>query len=135
MEEKIIAACGNDCAACPRYTEKPFEKTEEQLKHTAELWYRIGYRDRIVSTEEISCDGCTEDNWCRHRIAACTAGKNIRYCSECSLYPCDRTVTCFAVTASFLENCRKACTAEEFKRIRKAFFEKRENLEERKKIE
>ena len=33
IEEKIIAACGNDCAACPRYTAYPYEKTEEELNH------------------------------------------------------------------------------------------------------
>ncbi|MBR3246082.1 MAG: GNAT family N-acetyltransferase, partial [Parasporobacterium sp.] len=41
-EGKIIAACGNDCAACPRYTTYPYEKTEEELHHTAELWMKIG---------------------------------------------------------------------------------------------
>ena len=46
--EKIIAACGNDCAACPRYTAPPYEKTEAQLRRTAELWQKIGYRDRVV---------------------------------------------------------------------------------------
>lgn len=37
VKNKIIAACGNDCAACPRYTEPPYEKTQEQLAHTAYL--------------------------------------------------------------------------------------------------
>ena len=39
---KEIAACGNDCSACPRYTAHPYEKTVEELTHTAELWMRIG---------------------------------------------------------------------------------------------
>ena len=30
MNEKIIAACGNDCAACPRYIMHPYEKTDEE---------------------------------------------------------------------------------------------------------
>ena len=54
IEEKIIAACGNDCAACPRYTAYPYEKTDEELHHTAELWMRIGYRDHVVTNEEIA---------------------------------------------------------------------------------
>ena len=33
--EKIIAACGNDCAACPRYVAHPYEKTDEELRHIA----------------------------------------------------------------------------------------------------
>lgn len=55
--QKIIAACGNDCSACPRYVAPPYEKSDEELKYTAELWLEIGYRDRLVSNEEISCIG------------------------------------------------------------------------------
>lgn len=29
MCEKIIAACGNDCAVCPRYNVPPYTKTAE----------------------------------------------------------------------------------------------------------
>ena len=64
IEEKIIAACGNDCAACPRYTAYPYEKTDEELHHTAELWKKIGYRDHIVTNEEISCTGCKPESHC-----------------------------------------------------------------------
>ena len=46
--QKIIAACGNDCSACPRYVAPPYEKSDEELKYTAELWLEIGYRDRLV---------------------------------------------------------------------------------------
>lgn len=55
--DKIISACGNDCSACPRYIAAPYEKTEEELRHTAELWLKIGYRDKLVSNGEISCNG------------------------------------------------------------------------------
>ena len=70
---KVIAACGNDCAACPRYNAHPYEKTETELRHTAELWMKIGYRDRIVSNEEIACNGCRPENWCRYRVVKCCA--------------------------------------------------------------
>lgn len=50
MCEKIIAACGNDCAVCPRYNVPPYTKTAEELHHTAELWYKIGYRDHVVTS-------------------------------------------------------------------------------------
>ena len=26
LQKRIIAACGNDCSACPRYVAHPFEK-------------------------------------------------------------------------------------------------------------
>ena len=32
MCEKIIAACGNDCAVCPRYNVPPYTKTAEELR-------------------------------------------------------------------------------------------------------
>ena len=66
--QKIIAACGNDCSACPRYVAPPYEKSDEELKYTAELWLEIGYRDRLVSNEEISCIGCRPENWCRYLV-------------------------------------------------------------------
>lgn len=40
---------------------EPYVKTEAELVHTAELWYKIGYRDHVVTNEEISCTGCKED--------------------------------------------------------------------------
>ena len=46
--ETIIAACGNDCAVCPRYTAHPYEKSDEELHRTAELWMRNQMRNCIV---------------------------------------------------------------------------------------
>ena len=125
---RILAACGNDCSACPRYTAHPFEKTEEELRRTAELWKKIGYRDRIVTNAEISCTGCTPESPCRYRVAGCCADRGIRSCSQCTLFPCARMEECFAVTESFEPQCREACTAEEYEQLRRAFFEKERNL-------
>ena len=126
---KIIAACGNDCASCPRYNAAPLWKTPEQLHQTAVLWQKIGYRDNVVSNEEISCSGCKPENWCRYRIALCVSSKGIGNCGECSQYPCDNFRSCLEVTSSFEPACRKACTEEEYAVLRKAFFRKKENLE------
>lgn len=128
MSERIIAACGNDCSVCPRYVAHPYEKTEEELHHTAELWMRIGYRDHLVSNEEISCTGCKPENWCRYNVVKCCQEKGISTCSECSEYPCDNIKECFEVTMSFEPMCRKMCTDEEYEIMKKAFFEKEKNL-------
>ncbi|MBO4412330.1 MAG: GNAT family N-acetyltransferase, partial [Lachnospiraceae bacterium] len=88
LREKIIAACGNDCAACPRYTAHPYEKTEDELRHAAELWQMIGYRDRTVSVREISCAGCRPENFCRYHVAACCEDHGVGTCAECPAYPC-----------------------------------------------
>lgn len=126
--ERILAACGNDCSACPRYVVPPYEKTEEELRHTAELWMKIGYRDRVVSSEEISCYGCRPENWCRFNVAKCCEQKGIATCGACPNYPCRTIKDCFEVTRSFEPMCRKVCTKEEYEQIKKAFFEKEQNL-------
>ena len=128
IEKKIIAACGNDCAACPRYITYPYEKTDEELHHTAELWMKIGYRDHIVTNEEISCTGCKPENWCRYRVIKCCVDRGIKTCGECTEYPCDNIKECFAVTKSFEPMCQQVCTDNEYKRLVKAFFEKEKNL-------
>lgn len=126
--KKIIAACGNDCSVCPRYISHPYEKTEEELRRTAELWMKIGYRDHIVTNEEISCTGCKTDNWCRYHIVKCCGDKGISNCSACADYPCQHMKDCFEVTKSFEPMCRRACTEEEYLLLKKAFFEKEKNL-------
>ena len=128
MSEKIIAACGNDCAVCPRYTKPPFEQTPEELHKTAVLWHKIGYRDRVVSNEEISCMGCSVETWCRYDIVKCVNEKNVENCGQCENYPCETIRECFKVTKSFIPACRAACTDEEFDVMKRAFFEKEENL-------
>ena len=125
---KIIAACGNDCAACPRYVAHPCEKTEKELRRTAELWQKIGYRDHVVSNAEISCTGCRPENWCRYHVVKCCQEKGIRTCGECPSYPCENIKECFAVTKSFELQCRRVCSTAEYAAIKRAFFEKEKNL-------
>ena len=127
-ERKIIAACGNDCAACPRYTDHPYEKSDAQLRRTAELWKTIGYRDRVVTNEEIACPGCRAENWCRYNIVRCCRKQGFETCASCPAYPCDVLAECFEKTQSFEAMCRNACTDEEYKQMKTAFFEKKENL-------
>ena len=106
MCEKIIAACGNDCAVCPRYNVPPYTKTAEELHHTAELWYKIGYRDHVVTNEEIACTGCKEENWCRYRLVKCVNEKHIAHCGQCENYPCDVMKACFTY---LINNSRYTC--------------------------
>lgn len=128
---KIIAACGNDCSACPRFVLPPFEKTEEQLSRTAELWRKIGFRNRIVSTGEIACTGCKPENLCRYHIAACCQSKSVQTCAECTDYPCEKSKDCFQITKSFESVCQRVCTPDEYGQLKTAFFEKEENLFQR----
>ena len=95
LQKRIIAACGNDCSACPRYVAHPFEKSEEELQHTADLWMRIGYRDHVAAIHEISCSGCRPENWCRYRVVRCCEERGIKTCAECREYPCENITECF----------------------------------------
>lgn len=133
MNERIIAACGNDCSICPRYNVAPYEKTDGQLHHTAELWMKIGYRAHTVSNDEIACTGCKVDNWCRYKVIGCVKNRKIDNCGQCQEYPCDNIKQCFEVTASFEPHCREVCTLEEYEVISRAFFEKEKNLKDYKK--
>jgi len=99
--DKIIASCGNNCSACPRYINHPYEKTEEELHHTAELWMKIGYRVHVVT---------------------CCQELHIATCAECKAYPCEKMLECFSITKSFEPICKKVCTSEEYERIKKAFM-------------
>ncbi|MBR0461717.1 MAG: GNAT family N-acetyltransferase [Erysipelotrichaceae bacterium] len=131
---RVIAACGNDCTACPRYVKHPYEKTDEELHHTAELWMKIGYRDCIVTNEEIACTGCKSENRCRYHVIECCSVKGIRTCAECAAYPCERMKECFRITGSFEPLCREVSKGKEYDQLRKAFFEKKENLDMLKKL-
>ncbi|MBR2698336.1 MAG: DUF3795 domain-containing protein [Clostridia bacterium] len=115
--KRIIAACGNDCSACPRYVAHPYEKTQDELRHTAELWVRIGYRDHVVSMEEISCMGCKPENWCRYHVVKCCQNRGIQSCAECGDYPCANLNDCFRVTESFEPRCRQVCTEQEYDQL------------------
>ncbi len=125
---QVLAACGNDCAACPRYTAHPYEKTGEELHCTAELWRKIGYRDHVVTNEEIACTGCRPENWCRYHVVKCCEDRGIRTCADCGEYPCSSMKDCFAVTKSFEPACRAVCTEDEYEQLKRAFFEKEKNL-------
>lgn len=129
MKQKNIAACGNDCASCPRYIGPGYEKTDEELHQTAILWEKIGYRDHIVSNEEILCTGCKIENWCRYEIVNCVYEHKVDHCGQCKEYPCPRILDCFKATETFLPACQGACTEEELEKLTAAFFEKKNNLE------
>ncbi|MDE5935958.1 MAG: DUF3795 domain-containing protein, partial [Ruminococcus sp.] len=62
-----ITLCGDNCLYCPRYT----AKTDKDLSDTAELWHKIGWRNIIVSNEEIKCTGCSSSKQCTYQLVEC----------------------------------------------------------------
>jgi hypothetical protein len=123
-----LAYCGNVCDECPRYLATKSGE-EKALQETAVLWHRVGYRDRVVSSEEIACQGCTSSNWCRYEIAKCAEKKQVDNCGECESYPCPTILETFERTEAFAKESKATCSQEDYTRLRKAFFLKRENLD------
>ncbi len=72
MEEKITL-CGDNCMECPRYN----AHSAEELEAVAELWYRVGWRNHVVSKEEISCTGCSSHKQCTYQLVECTKEHNV----------------------------------------------------------
>jgi len=126
-----LAYCGNDCTKCPRYVATQSGDVE-QLKDVAALWYRVGYRDRIVSPEEISCEGCGSATWCRWGIKECAEGRGVANCGACDDYPCARVQKAFDSQVGFTTPIEGRCFPEDFARLdsaRNGAFAKKQNLE------
>jgi hypothetical protein len=123
----IISVCGDDCSVCPRYT----AKSEEELKRVAEFWYKAGWRDHVVTTEEIKCEGCSTHSacGCRYKILACTIEHSVKKCPECKEFPCKKIAATLKETDEMKAQCHKACeTEEEFAVFERAFYKKAENF-------
>lgn len=123
MSEKITL-CGDNCLECPRYN----AHTEEELRKTAELWYRIGWRGSVVSNEEIRCTGCSSHKTCTYDLVECTRSHNVKKCRQCTEFPCEKIQNMLTRSAEYQSRCRQICTDDEYSALEKAFFHKQENL-------
>ena len=123
-----LASCGNDCAACPRYT-ATLSGDDEQLREVAALWQRAGWRDRVLSPDEIACRGCVTATWCRYGLRECAQSMRIDHCGRCPDYPCDNLSRAWEATDDWARVCQEVCSPEEFARLDRAFFQKKANLD------
>lgn len=92
--------CGLDCSSCAAFIAT--QNNDESLREkTAKEWterYRKDGRNRPpVKAENINCNGCLSDGpiylYCRQcKIRQCGLEKNIKNCSECVDYRCDKLV-------------------------------------------
>ena len=122
----VYSVCGDDCAVCPRY----LASTEAELRETAEFWYRAGWRDRVVSNEEIRCAGCGTRPTCSYRLLPCVREHGISACRQCGEYSCGKIGAMLENSEQKKAACRAACeTEEEFSMLCRAFYEKEKNLE------
>ncbi len=132
MDRIQIGCCGDDCDCCPRYT-GTVNSDRESLKKTAEIWFRMGWRDRILPPDELRCNGCISVKSCAYGIKECCSEKKIDNCGYCDGMPCDRLKKMFAGA----EEAKKTIKAlleeeiikkEECEMLNKAFWIKEERL-------
>lgn len=123
MEEKITL-CGDNCMACPRY----HARSDEERERVAKLWYKVGWRDRIVSNEEIACEGCSSHKECTYHLIACTEAHKVAKCNQCSKFPCERITDMLNRSKEYEKVCEKVCSTDDYYMLKQAFFEKEKNL-------
>lgn len=119
-----ITLCGDNCIYCPRYN----ARTDDELKRVAELWYKVGWRDRVVSNDEIKCTGCSSHKQCTYHLVECTAEHGVAKCNQCGEFPCKKIADMLKRSEEYQQKCRGVCTEEEYTALEKAFFDKENNL-------
>lgn len=123
--EPVYSVCGDDCAVCPRY----LARTEEELHETALFWQRAGWRETVVSNEEIRCGGCGSRGSCAFMLLDCTREHGVSRCRDCGCFECDRVRSTYERSAVKQAQCRAACESdEEYAMLCRAFYEKEKNM-------
>ena len=119
-----IAPCGDDCAKCPRF----IAVTDEELQKLAELWYRVGWRDSVVSADDMRCGGCTIGKRCSYGILECQAKESVARCTDCRHHPCAKITQVLDKSDYWQRRCKEVCSPDEYAMLEHAFFRKKENL-------
>lgn len=119
-----ITLCGDDCFCCPRY----LAKTEEELAKAAELWYRAGFRNKIVSNDEIRCTGCSSHKQCTYHLVDCIKENGVEKCNQCQSFPCEKICNMLKRSDLYKAKCKEVCSDEEYRMLESSFFNKEENL-------
>lgn len=123
-----LGVCGDDCEECPRYAATA-SGDRASLAAVADLWFRSGLRERLPSPEELACEGCRPSSRCAHAAQRdCALGRGFGHCGECPAYPCAIAAAGLARSEALAEACRLRCSPEDYERLARAFFRKRENL-------
>jgi hypothetical protein len=92
--EKLLAACGLECAECDAYKATQTGDVELAKKVAAEWTKAFGGGKHVFAVEETYCDGCLtpgerKGGYCGAcPIRACVIQKKIDNCAHCADYAC-----------------------------------------------
>lgn len=126
----LIGICGDNCSCCPRYIATLSGKSEE-LEEVKELWARLGLRDSAFPVRDLTCLGCKPENPCAYsELRDCVREKGIDNCGLCDAYPCKKIDAAFEKSEELRSHATRVCTPKEMDVLTKAFFSKRENLDQ-----
>ncbi len=85
LDATLAAPCGLYCGSCSIFRAY-FDRDHEKLEVLAKTF--------SCSKDEVHCSGCrTEPKFCWSgdcEFKTCTAEKGVKFCYECSEYPCER---------------------------------------------
>ena len=126
----LIGVCGDDCSCCPRYSATQNGKPED-FERVKELWVRLGFRDPSFPVKDLACYGCGLDSRCAYpELRACAYKKNLENCGLCNEYPCEMMMEAFVETERLKPLAMCKCTSEEMDILNKAFFHKKQVLDQ-----
>ena len=122
-----LACCGDDCNYCPRYI-GTMNNDVDALKKAAEIWYKIGLRNKILSPDEMKCYGCLSVKNCAYGIKECCKKKEISNCGYCAAMPCEKLKGAIKRVKRFEKISKNLLSEEEYKIFKMAFWMKENHL-------
>ncbi len=126
----MIGICGDDCLNCPRYRATG-DKNPEALEKVRELWVKLGLRDPDFPAKELVCHGCKPENQCAYpELFVCARAKALDNCGLCPEYPCELIDAAFEKSAKLYRHVAAICSEQETAILKKAFFSKKQNLDQ-----
>ena len=126
----LIGVCGDHCSYCPRYIATENNNATD-LEKVKELWVRLGLRDPAFHARDLACSGCKSNSKCAYpELRACAHEKGMDNCGLCDAYPCKLINTAFEKTEKLRSHAAHVCKLEEMDTLQKAFFSKKQNLDQ-----
>jgi hypothetical protein len=125
--KQIISICGDVCSECPRYL-ATLANDHDELQRVAELWFQLGFRDKVVLPGEMRCNGCHTQKKCGYGLMGCENLAGLANCGECKLFPCEKFDAVFEKTEKGDELCKNRLNASEYAHFKRVFFMKKEIL-------
>ena len=126
----IIGICGDNCTYCPRHVATQSGSIDE-LEKVKDLWVRLGFRDKDFPVQEMICHGCSPKNHCAYiDLRTCAIENGLGNCGVCVEYSCDLTAAAIAETERLRSRAINVCSKEEIEILEKAFFQKKQYLDE-----